>query len=161
MADSVFQQMADKAPALLEKIATNPDLCNVVLGLLARCIVLSQQRGLPIEGIEIGELNSQNAMNNDGIFRAKVTFRRVALTRPAMWPLQSDFARYVRAKAHGLGMALQSNPSLNDFFQRLVEGLDRYCTLQSIQFGALVVKQSIISNPGDMLVLKVGKKLLD
>ena len=156
MADSVSQHLTDTAPALLDKLVTNPDLCNVVLGLLARCIVLSQERSRPFEGISIGSILASTLDNGDLVMRAKVTFSDTAKTAPAMWPPQSDFAKYVRSKAHGLGQALQRNPGLSHFFQGMVEMVEQHCAVKGLPFRFLHVKQSIISNPGDMLVLKVG-----
>lgn len=163
MAESVYQQMSESGKELLaDKLATNPDLCNVVLALLSRLIVMADmERKTPMEGIRMAPPTNSVLGNGDCVIRSQVTFGGMAVSRPAMWPPQSDFAVYVRSRAHGLGLAMQRNPKLCEFFQSMVEALDQYCLDKGLQFGALIVKKKIISVPGDVLVLQVGRKLLD
>jgi hypothetical protein len=161
MSNNVSQLLETEKPRLLEKMVTNPDLCNVVLALLGRCLIEAQNRSKPMEGIALGELQSEQSPDGDLVMRSKVEFHSVALTNPAVWPLQSNFALYVRAKAQGMAMALQKNPKLGVFFESLVERIESYAAHKQIPFDTVVVKQSMISNPGDMLVLKIGRKLLD
>ncbi len=157
---NVTEAIGNKSTSLLEKLVTNPDLCNVVLGLLARCIVMCTNRGKPIEGIDIGPLNVEELTNGDIALRAAVTFRDVSVAMASMWPPQSDFAQYTRSKAHGLGMALQKNPKIAEFFQHMVERIDSYATHRHLQFEKLHVKQAILTTT-DHIVLKVGKNILE
>lgn len=152
--------MEGRSSTLLEKLATNQDLCNVVLGLLSRCIVVCSQLGRPIEGIDIGVLVAEETPNGDLVMRALVTFRPMAVAMASIWPPQSDFAQYARSKAYGLGMALQKNPRLNGFFQIMVERVESYAGHKHMQFGALHVKQAILTTTNH-IVLKVGKNILD
>ena len=161
MAETVYQQMSEAGKeALADKLVTNPDLCNLVLGLLGQLIILADRvKKTPLEGIRMGPLTTSILADGDCVIRSQVNFGSFAVTRPAMWPPQSDFAVYVRSRAHVLGMALQRNPTLCDFFQHVVETLDAYCLDKGLKFGALVVNKKMISNPGDVFVLQVGRKL--
>lgn len=160
MAGNVTEVLAGKAQTLLEKLVTNPDLCNFILGLLGRCIVVCANLGRPIEGIEIGHLDVQEIENGDLTLRAPVTFHDMQVTPASIWPPQNDFAQYTRSKANGLGMALQKNPKLSVFFQEMVTRIDSYCSHRGLQFGALHVKQAVLTS-NNRIVLKVGKNVLD
>ncbi len=107
---NVKEAIGNQSKTLLDKLGTNPDLCNVVLGLLARCIVVCSSRSKPLEGIEIGDLRAEDLGNGDLALRAPVKFRDLAVSAASLWPPQDDFAQYARSKAYGLGMALQKNP---------------------------------------------------
>lgn len=159
MAQSVFEVMAGRQQSLLEKLGENPDLCNLVLALLGKAIVICSQRGLPLEGIEMGTLTATDLPTRDVVFRAPITFHPLPVTAASIWPPQSDFAHYTRSKAYGLGMALQKNPKLAVFFQSLVQAIETYAQHRGLQFGKLKVQKSIIST-SNVLVLQVGENVI-
>lgn len=161
MSQNVYEQLAIEKKNLADKLGENAEIGNIVLALLGRLIILSQERGRPIEGIATAPLLNSKLGNGDLVIRSKITFNALSIIRPAMWQLQSDFARYTLSKARGLALALQRNPKLSDFFENIVEAIDQWCRSENVQFPGVRVKQAIISNPGDVLVLKVGRKLLD
>lgn len=158
MATSVFEVLHDNKRSLLEKLTENQDLCNFVLGFVGRCICITAERGLPLEGIQFGPVEAEDLTNGDASLRARVIFNQTPQTAASIWPPQSDFARYVRSKAHGMGIALQKNPNLNHFFQSLIERIDQYATHKGVQFGKLKVQKAIITT-ADILVLQVGKNV--
>lgn len=159
METSVLTVMADQRPRLLERLGQNPDLCNFVLALLGRSIVLCAERGLPLQGIEFDSIQAQDLPTGDVVFRARVIFGRMPVNAASIWPPQSDFAKYARSKAHGLGMALHKNPKLNEFFQTLVEHVEKYADHKGYQFGRLKVQKAIITT-ADIMVLQVGLNVL-
>lgn len=159
--NTVYERLASEKPRLLEKLGTNTDLCNFVLGLLGRIVIMATQRGIPRSGVTLGPLAQELRINGDLSIRSKVSFNRLVVNAPAMWTLQSDFAKYAQAKARGLGLALQENPKVAASFQDLLEVVERWAEDKGLPFRDVKVKQAIISNPGDMLVLKVGKDILD
>lgn len=116
---------------------------------------------MPRAGVALGPLAQEVKTHGDLTVRSRVTFNRLTVNVPAMWTLQSDFAKYAQAKARGLGLALQENPKVAASFQDLLEVIDRWAADKGLPFQDVRVKQAIISNPGDMLVLRVGKDLLD
>ncbi len=157
--ETVAQQLEKENPRLLGKFVLNPDLCNFILALLAKVVWISMQRGFPRNGVTIDPAVSSDLPNQDIVFRARVRFGQVAVGPPARWPLQSDFARYTRAKAYGLGLALQENPKLCEFFQTLLESIDRFARYNGIPFRTLKVQKAIIST-GDIVVLQVGRNVI-
>lgn len=159
MAKSVYEILADNKPSLLERLGQNSDLSNFVLALLSRAIVICAQRGKPLEGIEFSGLQASDLPTQDVVFRARLIFHDMAITAASIWPPQSDFARYARAKAYGLGMALQKNPRLNFFFQAILEHIGQYADRRGLKFGALKVQKAIITT-ADILVLQVGQNVL-
>jgi hypothetical protein len=161
MSQNVYEQLAQDKKTLADKLGTNTELGNVVLALLGRLIIVAQERGKPIEGITLAPLLNSRLGNGDLVIRSKVTFSSLSIYRPAMWKLTSEFARYAQAKAAGLAQGLQRNPRLADFFEQVVEAVDQWTHGAGVQFGGVHVKQAILSNPGDVLVLKVGKNVLD
>jgi hypothetical protein len=161
MSQNVYEQMAGDKKTLADKLGTNSELGNVILALLGRLVIESNLRSKPIEGIEMAPFLNSRLGNGDLIMRSKVTFNALAIARPAMWQLTSDFARYAQSKAMGMAMALQRNPKLADIFTGIVEAIEAWAQDRGLRFEDVKVKQAIISRPGDVFVLKVGKVLVD
>ena len=161
MSQTVYDQLASKKESLADRFGLNPELGNVVLALLGRLVIICQERGKPIEGIIIGPIATTQSNNKDLTLRAHVIFGSVAVSRSAMWQLQTDFAKYAQSKAAGLALALQRNPTLANFFEDLAMCVDNWSKEIRLPFENIKVKQSIISVPGDIFVLKLGKELLD
>jgi hypothetical protein len=161
MSQNVYEELADqKSVLLVDKLGTNSHVGNVVLGFLARIIIIAAQRGKPGAGVEMAPIESQELSNGDMVLRSHITFHDMAVTNNAIFQPQSDFAKYARAKAQSMAYALETNPKLSFFFEALTTRLEQYCTHKKIDFVDLKVKQSIIST-SDVLVLKVGRKVLD
>lgn len=161
MSQNVYEQLAQTKKPLADKMGENAELGNVILGFLGRIIMMAIERGKPIEGVTTAPLLASRLGNGDLVIRSKVVFYPLPIHPPALWRLQSDFARYTQGKAHGLAQALQKNAKLAGFFQEVVECIESWANERGMQFGAIRVKQSIISNPGDVFVLKVGKNVND
>lgn len=154
-----YEVMASVKPALVERLATNPDLCNFILALLGRSIILCAEKGTPLEGIEIADFTAEDLPEGDVLFKARIEFHMLPITAASLWPPQSDFAQYTRSKAHGLGMALEKNPRLNAFFQTMVEMIEKYADHKGIQFGRLKAQKALITTD-NILMLQVGKNVL-
>ena len=154
--DSVYEQLANTSNRLLDKMVSNPDLSNIFMGLLSRCIMISTvERGVPFESIAFGPLATEEN-HEELILRCRVKFGADG-ARKSFFPSTTDFATYVRAKAHGLGLALSENPRFTAVFQDILERCDNYAAAKGIPFSHLKARRHFISNPGDMLILKVGK----
>lgn len=161
MSQNVYEELADqKSEALVDKLGGNSHLGNVVLGFLGRIIVIAAERGKPGAGVELAPMTAEEQSNGDLIVRSRLTFHDVAITNNAIFQPQSDFAKYARAKARSMALTLETNPKMAFFFEALTLRLEQYTAHKGIAFAALKVKQAIIST-SDILVLKVGKEMLD
>lgn len=161
MSHNVYEELSEqKSESLVQKLGTNNHIGNVVLGFLGRIIVLAAERGKPGTGVETSPMEVSEQSNGDLIIRSRLTFHDIAITNNAIFEPQSDFAKYARAKAHSMAVALETNPKLSFFFEAMTQRIEQYALHKGIAFAALKVKQSIIST-SDILVLKVGRELLD
>ena len=114
---NVLGQLESQNSNLVPRLTENAELCGLFLALVGKCIVISNERGRPIEGITISRPNMDS-----GILRAKVNFAslHVASIHVALGG-QSDFFDHLQAKSQGMALAMKRNPHFVTFLHALID----------------------------------------
>ncbi len=155
MSDNVSQAIASRSQTLFEKLASNEQFSNLVMGFLGKMVWTCAQRGKAVAGIRCGAITESL-----GDFRFKVEYNSVLMATTTLWLPDDSVKRYVMGKSANLAKCFDVNPTLVKTFTNLVDAVDRYCRNKSITFKDFKVKKAYIT-PDNVFVLRSGTSDLD
>jgi hypothetical protein len=155
MSDNVFEQLEDESPRFRAKLETNQDLCNVLIALLGRIILVSQSFGRGVNAARLGPVSEYG----NGEFRMSLFYLTTTLVTPISVTRKSALRDYMFAKQISLARVLSVNPQIADRFQELIEQIDRWATHKRIPFCDLkvITGGAFISRDLDV-VIRVAKE---
>lgn len=140
MTQNVAQELEKRSFSLMEKLASNLAVSNLLLGFLGRISVDAIKRGKPIEGIELGPING--TMGN---FSFKVIYHPIAMGGSRMILPTTDFHRFVAGRAAKMAMVLEKNPRIVTGFTDLIEAIDRYCRGKGKPFSFYEIQKAMVT----------------
>ena len=148
-----FQHLLETKTPLAATLATNNEVCGVLAALLGRVVIIAAQRGVPINGVRMGQLHA----SGQGQFTSRISFNHAALILPVSIEGKGSFEDYLANKGVQLAKVLAMNQSMGAFFEALTERLVAYAKTKGAAFSDLWVYNdgAFISND-DELVVRVG-----
>lgn len=158
MAQNVAQELERGSKTLYQKLAENNDLSNVIMGFLGKIILLCNQTGKPIQGVELGEPTESN-----GDFRFTVAFHDLLISPPTLWTVNryDELKHYVAARSVGMARALEANNRIVIGLRNLVTVIDIFCSRKRIEFKDFKIKKAFISRDNRTCVIRSGVETLD
>jgi hypothetical protein len=151
MTANIAQQLEDTKTHLFHKLSSNEDLSNVLIALVGRLVTNYRNAA----GIRFSEVYDCGA----GEFRARIYPVFNALILPPKLIFKNDLGDYMAHKNIALAGVLQSNKAVADFFQELIQKIERFAEWKRIPFPELkVVQGSAIISKDDEFKLQVGKE---
>ena len=158
MAQNVAQALEQDAQTLFQKLSENQDLANVLMGFLGRIVLICQQTGKPLQGVEM-----DGVTESAGDFRFRLNYHTLLISPPSLWTANryDDFKHYVEARSRNLARALETNVRLVTGFREVIEAIDRFCERKRMPFRELKVKKAFITKDNRTCVIKTGKETLD
>ena len=151
MSQNVAQVVEGRASTMFEKLAQNVDLANVVMGFLGRIIIMCQQRGRPIQGVDATPV----VVSKDE-FRFGISFNDLVITPMGIWQPQGDLMSYAKSRSAHLAKALERNNKLIRTFTDLVERVEKYCERNRIPFRDFKIKKAYNHPKTDTCVIRAG-----
>lgn len=155
MSKNVSEVIESRNSTLFEKLASNNDLSNVIMGFLGRIVLMCQQTGKPIEGVETTMVNEY-----DGDFRFGIVFHDIFISPMGIWQGQGDVVNYARSKSVHLAKVLERNAGIIRTFTNLVEVVEGFCDRKGIRFSEFTVRKAIIHQGSNTCVIRYGKPTL-
>lgn len=149
MNNSILKYLTQKSEAHAARASENQEVAKLFVGIVSRCVVECQDRGVPIEGVSFGDLAV------DGwTIRTSVRFNNIALYRPAEFlsTQYADMGDYIQSKSAYLMVAMKKNPEFNRLIERILDTLQSACRTRGVNYRDLKVKRAFISNDGGVLV---------
>lgn len=147
MSENVLQQLETKSQGLAAKMQDNIEVAKVFMGFLGRVILMAAQKGLPVEGITFS-----NPQMEEKRITAHITFTSLSVPTGQLYGRSSNFQEFVGAKSKNMARALQRNPGIVTFFDRVLRLIDGYADFKGIPFARLKVYKAFI-DPDNNLVL--------
>ena len=151
MSQNVAEEIESKASTLFEKLASNVDLSNVIMGFLGRVIIICKEKGKPIQGVSTTEVTESNDE-----FRFGLSFNTLVITPMAIWQAQHDLVHYIQSRSSSLAQVLQRNQKLVGTFNDLVSVIDKYCQRKGMKFRDFKVKKAFIHPKTNTCVIRAG-----
>lgn len=152
MKKNVFDAINAEKPSLLKRMTQNKYVADAIMGYLNVFVGLSAKQGYPIDGVRLSRLS----WCQGDVFRALLSFSRVAVNKPLFLGAKSDFFRYAASKASFMATALERNPTLEEFFQNMVEQIDSWARQKGCRFEDVEIVDPIVTR--DKSVVQFGVK---
>lgn len=158
MSQNVAQAVEQHAKSLFQKLSENQQVANVLMGFLGRIVLICQQTGKPIQGVEM-----EGITESAGDFRFRLSYHTLLISPPSLWTANryDDFKHYVEARSRSLARALEVNVRLVTGFREVLEAMERFCDRKRMPFSELGVKKAFITKDNRTCVIKTGKETLD
>lgn len=151
MSQNVAEVLEGRAATLFEKLASNNDLANVMMGFLGRIIVMCHQMGKPIQGVGCTEI-----VEFENEFRFGVSFNDLVITPMGLWQAQGDILAYARSRSVHLAKALERNQKLIRTFISLVESVEKYCERKRMRLEDFRIKKAFIHPKTNTCIIRAG-----
>lgn len=150
MSKSVATAIEGRSQTLFEKIISNNDVANMIMALVSQLVIMSNQKGTPIEGIRI----SEPIWSDNNTLSARIEFSAINLTQSlGIWNTQDDMRNYVASKSAHLAKVFDRNPNVLTAFRNIVNSFDKFCDQKRIKFSSLKFEKSIISRENILAII--------
>ncbi len=154
MALNVHDQIANARPTLVGRMVQNEFVTSTIMGYLNLFTGLAVKFGRPVESVRIGKLQELRG----GVFSAPLTFTDAKSPTSAMWTPQSDFERFVNAKAKHMSEALKRNAHLEKWFADLVDVVESFARARGSRYEDIVIIDPIVTRELTTVMFKLVRK---
>jgi hypothetical protein len=153
VSDTAFHHLLDTKTPLARVIGSNAEVCQVLAGLLGKIVIMAAEKGVPINGVYMGELRASGG----GQFTSRITFNYRPLTIPIGIEPKGSLEDYLANKGIQLAKVLAMNPSVGRLFESLTSKLVEYAKTKGVNFSELwVYNEGAFISRDDEMVIKVG-----
>jgi len=154
MKQNVFEHLDSGRPSLVKRLGENGDVVKTVMAYLGLLWSVSRLHRKPVAGVRIGELHGCDG----DVFRAPVHFT-TPLIGTAMNPYGkgSDFFEFTKAKAMAMAGVLYLNPTLEKFFERMVETISQWAAHKRCAFSEVTIEEPILTKDLSTLQFRLVK----
>lgn len=155
MSETVAQELSETKPLLLQKIESNEQLANVLMGLLGRLILECTAKGYKFNAVRLGSIQE-----NNGRFMSRIVYLQTTLMLPPKRiEGKNDFVTYLNNKNSSMATMLRVNSDVARSFEELTMRIEQYAFHKRIPFNELVVvTNGAFISRDDELVITVGKE---
>lgn len=153
--ENISEYLQSRKQSLYEKITTNKEIAGLLMSFISNLVILASRKGMPIEGIEFGSPHEYQ-----GEIKARIKFNSLSIPKIEIWGAKDDFVRYTMQYSKHLYKALDKNPRIGYFFEKLMDVFEKYGERKGLTWSEVCFKKAIITKE-DYLVIKLGKETLD